>query len=122
MYKYNIVHIISTTSTNDEVKKYQSNTLLYTDFQTNGRGKTNREWKSENNGNLYMSLILNVKNNKNRNFSQLPFVSSISIVESIISIAKKDINIKNKWPNDVLVNDKKLSGMLLEYDRQNDIL
>lgn len=114
MNKYNIIHKKIVSSTMDDVKNYPVNTLLFVDMQTNGRGKGNRIWSSEENLNLYMSLLIEA-NDKNINYSNLSFLSSVCIMETIAHFTK-NLDIQTKWPNDVLINQKKVSGILLEFD------
>ena len=118
--KYNIVHKKVVSSTMDEVKNYVNNTLLFADMQTAGRGKGDRVWVSEENLNLYMSLVINATE-PSINYSNFSFLSSVCIVESLNNFTK-NLNIQTKWPNDVLINQKKVSGILLEFDLSKRIL
>lgn len=114
MNRYNIVHKKVVSSTMDDIKNYPVNTLLFADMQTNGRGKGNRIWSSEENLNLYMSLLIDA-NDKNINYSNFSFLSSVCIMETIVHFTE-NLDIQTKWPNDVLINQKKVSGILLEFD------
>ena len=114
MNEYNIVHKKVVSSTMDDIKNYPVNTLLFADMQTNGRGKGNRIWSSEENLNLYMSLLIDA-NDKSINYSNFSFLSSVCIMETIARFTE-NLDIQTKWPNDVLINQKKVSGILLEFD------
>ena len=118
--KYNIVHKKVVSSTMDEVKNYVNNTLLFADMQTAGRGKGDRVWVSEENLNLYMSLVINATE-PDINYSNFSFLSSVCVVESLNNFTE-NLNVQTKWPNDVLINQKKVSGILLEFDLNKGIL
>ena len=69
--------------------------------QTEGKGRRGNVWTSKTGG-LYFSFI-------SSNHRLLPLITGISVVESLVDI--KD-NIKLKWPNDIIVKEKKLGGIL----------
>ena len=79
--------------------------------QTAGRGRLGRQWQSLE-GNLFMSLAMPADM---ADLSVYVFISSLSLL-NIINILKGNINAKVelKWPNDVLLNGAKVSGILLE--------
>lgn len=81
--------------------------------QSAGKGSRGRSWDSLD-GNLFASLLL--KNPAEmKMLATLTFVTSLAIHDSVIAIAGNDkLDVKLKWPNDVLLNGKKLSGILLE--------
>lgn len=89
----------------------QEGTIIYTGYQTAGRGQSGNSWESENGMNLLFSIIL------------YPFMIKPSdqfIISKIISLGLCDFlnrhttNISIKWPNDILVNNDKIAGLLLE--------
>ena len=101
-------------STNDEVKKLSANirgqkVVISARSQTNGRGRRGRGWVSLD-GNLFFSLGVE---NELKNLGALVFIASLSLWQTVRNLDPL-LNVKLKWPNDVLVNDKKISGMLLE--------
>ncbi len=85
--------------------------VVYTDFQSDGKGHGNNKWESEPSKNLLFSLLFYPKH---------ILASEQFILSQIVSIALVEIlsehcdNIKIKWPNDIYVNDKKIAGMLIE--------
>jgi len=79
--------------------------------QTGGRGRGGREWVSSS-GNLYSSLIYDCGKDLYTS-AQLTFVTTLAVRETIEKFLKIN-DIKCKWPNDVLVEGKKISGILLE--------
>ena len=77
--------------------------------QTKGRGRFDRRWQSCA-GNLFFSQCLEVPLNL---LGQIIFVSSLSLAETVKSY-NSDMLVQIKWPNDILLNGKKLSGTLIE--------
>jgi BirA family biotin operon repressor/biotin-[acetyl-CoA-carboxylase] ligase len=102
-------------STNNKAKQIaleeKEGTVVISEMQTSGRGRRGREWYSPKGG-IYVTFILkpNVSPEK---ASQLTLVSSLALVETLNAI-NNNLNAKIKWPNDVLVSGKKISGILTE--------
>jgi len=71
--------------------------------QTEGKGRRGNIWDSKSGG-LYFSFI-------SSNHRLLPFITGISVVDSLADIKE---NIQLKWPNDIIVQEKKLGGILCE--------
>jgi len=81
-------------------------------LQTDGRGRNNNKWESLK-GNLFLSSILRPKKEKIY-WHQLSLLLGYSILESLIDFGIDKSIIELKWPNDVLIYNKKVSGILLE--------
>ena len=101
------------TSTMDKAKEMVANgiddgTVIMAKKQTNGRGSNNREWISDGNDALF-SIVLDLSTSK---ISLIPIITAYSILLTLEAHMNKKINIK--WPNDVLVDEKKISGVLIE--------
>lgn len=111
---YDIIEFDCVDSTMNVVKNFSANTIVVAQSQSNGKGKSDRVWSSENNGNLYFSVLLNASDDK-LNYSQLSFLSGLAMREAIASFDIKN-SILLKWPNDILINEKKCCGILLEFD------
>ena len=77
--------------------------------QTAGRGRRGRVWVSER-GNLFATLLMHVTISQS---AQLGFVAGLATSDAIMAYASA-AEVKLKWPNDVLLNRKKVSGILLE--------
>lgn len=118
---FKIIKIEETTTVMDYIKKYNTNTIVIANKQTQGRGKNTRTWISNKSKNLYMAISIDTKN-KNINYFNYCFLSALAMVKSIEYLINKDINIKIKWPNDILLNNKKIGGILLENDLQKNLL
>lgn len=80
--------------------------------QTAGRGRLGRRWMSPP-GNLFMSQLFYLT----MPISDLVFITSLSIAETIGELTT-GLNIAIKWPNDVLVDGSKISGILIETGEQ----
>ncbi len=75
-----------------------------------GRGRQNRSWNSPN-GNLYFSLVLRPKISAEK-MPQISFVAITALQIAIAKIVKNSVQVK--WPNDLLIDEKKVAGLLLE--------
>lgn len=88
--------------------------------QIEGRGSRGRGWVSEP-GNLYASLLLKDCGEQEW-LHTLTFVASLAIRDAILSLHGAALSrVELKWPNDVLVNGAKVSGILLESHQVNDV-
>ena len=98
----------------DEARDGQSGNLWITaNTQLKGKGSRGREWVSDK-GNLFTSLLL-VEPSEIQFQPTLTFVTSLAIRDAILNVAHNTNQLVNlKWPNDVLINGKKVSGILLE--------
>ena len=96
----------------DGIEQHLSeNYLLFAERQKNGRGRRGRPWISPFASNIYMSLSWGLKLSI-AEMSGLSLVVAISVANAL---KKNGIeNVKLKWPNDVYVDGKKISGVLLE--------
>jgi len=82
-------------------------TIVLADSQTAGHGRYRRTWVSKP-GNLYVSFIYKIENRDPR----LSYSVAVAIAETLISFG---IIPTIKWPNDILIDGKKISGTLIEY-------
>jgi len=106
-------------STNDYLIKLDNNISLdegfvvISDFQHNGRGRIGKSWDSDCGKNLLFSFILKPTFLDLRKQFFLSMITSLSIFEVLQK--NMDVKINIKWPNDVLVNKKKIAGFLLDF-------
>lgn len=112
--KFLIKRFKSIDSTNTYLKKhyqkYPAGTIIIADHQTHGRGRENRRWIDKKGDNLTFSILLK-PNISYQNITKLTLLSCASIFE-VLKKYTDDINIK--WPNDILINYKKICGILTE--------
>lgn len=80
--------------------------------QTNGKGRFDRFWYSPPTENLYFSLKTTLSS-KLKDLSGLSIIISISIIE-VLSEQYPNLDLKIKWPNDIVINNKKLAGTLID--------
>jgi BirA family transcriptional regulator, biotin operon repressor / biotin---[acetyl-CoA-carboxylase] ligase len=80
--------------------------------QNGGRGRLGRSWESRR-GNLFVSLAL-VDPAERHFLYQLSFVAAVAVLETLIASGVAKDRMTLKWPNDVLVDGKKISGILVE--------
>ena len=85
--------------------------------QTAGRGRDGRQWASPI-GNLYLSLALPLAVGWLARAGELSFVTGVALHKSLIEIMNDEAGFKLKWPNDLLYNDKKIAGILLETSQR----
>ncbi|MBR4355649.1 MAG: biotin--[Elusimicrobiaceae bacterium] len=107
-----LFHLEEVNSTNTYLKDRQKTlphgTVVYADRQTAGRGRYNRTWVSQEGG-LYFSVLLKpLPNPFLPNLTQLMAVSICYVLEEL------GLRPTLKWPNDVQVNGRKISGILSE--------
>lgn len=79
--------------------------------QINGRGRLSREWVSKKNDGIYMSVLFNT-NFKTDNIPFLSVIAGLSVCKAINNFTDNKFFIK--WPNDIIINNKKVCGILLE--------
>ena len=88
-------------------QKASDKTVIVATSQTAGRGRYRRKWVSHT-GNLYASFIYRITE---RN-PKLSYAIGVAVAETLIEFG---LIPKIKWPNDVLIDGKKISGILIEY-------
>lgn len=111
----NIIYVEIMESTNKYAKKLgeenvMNGTVVVTKKQTAGRGRRGRNWISPE-GNCYFSLLLK-PSIQTEHASRLTLVSALALAKAIKNVAGLETQIK--WPNDVVVDGKKLCGILTE--------
>lgn len=120
--KYNLLIFDSLDSTNNEAKRLlksgaTGNFVIWAKEQTAGRGQQDRQWVSEA-GNLYFSVIMR-PNCPVSFMSHFPFIAGLAChaaVGKFLSKYDSKKNLKLKWPNDILYNDAKMGGILIEAE------
>ncbi len=85
----------------------RDHTVVLAAAQSAGRGRYRRTWVSHH-GNLYASFIFNSEERDSR----LSYMVAVAIAETLLSFG---VRATIKWPNDILVDNKKIAGVLIEY-------
>jgi len=87
--------------------------VLATEHQTAGRGRLDRTWETPDRAALTFSLLLRPTLEAHR-WPWLPLYAGLAVVDALPSNAQPSGRVDLKWPNDVLVDDRKLAGILVE--------
>ena len=122
-----VIHLNEVGSTNtyaiDLLKdvKVPEGTVIITDKQSNGRGQRGNVWLAEPSMNLTFSCILSPSFLNASNHFYLSKIIALAIYDALTEITKgSQHDIKIKWPNDILVNNKKIAGVLIENNFRSD--
>jgi BirA family biotin operon repressor/biotin-[acetyl-CoA-carboxylase] ligase len=86
-------------------------TVILADRQTAGRGRLKRSWFSPPGANIYGSLIFSF-NSPIQTIGWVPLMAGVAIAQAIEDQAEIDITLK--WPNDILIDERKVGGILCE--------
>ena len=100
-------------------KGYPSGTLVVADKQESGKGRRGRSWVSPSGTGIFMTLMIKPDINPN-NASKLTLVAALAVAKAITSVTDEEALIK--WPNDIVVNGKKVCGILTEMNAQFDYI
>jgi len=122
--KKQIVYFNETDSTNTRakdlaIKGAPEGTLVVSEKQTKGRGRKGRNWFSPSRGGIYTSLILRPRIPPNE-APKMTLLTAVAVAETLHSLTQLKANIK--WPNDILINGKKIAGILTEISTEMDAI
>lgn len=109
----NIEYFKTLDSTNTVAKEndYKDGTLVIAENQTMGKGRMGREWISEQNSGIYMSIVL-LPTMPAEKINSLTLLAGLSVCEVLNELC--EISFKIKWPNDIVADGKKVCGILTE--------
>jgi len=122
--KYNIIDLLDVDSTNTyalsckENKIFKEGLVVVADYQYKGKGQRGAIWQSEKGKNLIISVVIQPEIPVKMMFD-ISKIASLSVVDLLCSL---EINTQIKWPNDILVNHQKISGILIENLISKDII
>jgi len=94
-------------------------TVILADFQTEGKGQGSNHWESSPDENLLFSVIIFPPKIKAKEQFYISKIAAISIREML---SEHISQVKIKWPNDILVNKLKISGILIENTLKSDLI
>lgn len=118
------VHIeVQTTSTNDIAKHLARDgapegTVVLAEQQLRGRGRQGRSFASPAGVGVYMSLLLRPQIDLSR-LPQLTLLAAVATAEAIVEVST--LSVELKWPNDVMIHNKKAGGILTESVFQTNL-
>ncbi|HWY11269.1 MAG TPA: biotin--[acetyl-CoA-carboxylase] ligase [Bacteroidia bacterium] len=125
----NKVFLPETLSTNsyaiELLKKVNAieGTVVYTYKQTQGKGQRGNGWIAEPQRNTTLSLILKPGFLNSKNIFYLSKITALALYDVLTEILNdSQFDIKIKWPNDILVNSKKIAGVLIENSILNEVV
>ncbi len=110
-----------TASTNDDVinwyRQHGSKVVVFAETQSAGRGRRGREWVSPYASNIYCSIGIELSIN-DRQLALLSLYTGLNLCRSLHQIGYPQVRLK--WPNDLLIDRKKLGGILVEVKPLDD--
>ena len=120
----NLHYFKETGSTNTDAKRFAEageshGTLVVADMQSAGRGRRGRSWQAPFETTISMTIILKPDFAPNR-APMLTLVMALSVAKAMVEITNLDCKIK--WPNDIVVNGKKVCGILTEMNAEMDYI
>ena len=120
---YEIYYYDNVSSTNDIAKEIakkggKEKTVILAETQTYGKGRLGRRWISPKGG-IWFSVILRPRISP-KEALKLTFIASLAVAKAIKKMF--GLKIEVKWPNDVLVNSKKICGILTETSVKEDLI
>ena len=119
VFGHEIEYFTFTDSTNEDVwESIEDNIdegfLVITDHQKKGRGRRGNDWISEPGASLTFSFLIKPQLPIEK-IGLLSLLTGVAVVEGISKFAQLDC--KLKWPNDIILNDKKVGGILAESNQ-----
>ena len=113
-----VIHLDTVGSTNDYAKeignKVSGGTLIISEQQTKGKGRLGRVWKSKSGDGIWMSLIIKPKIEPHK----APFLTLVSGASVVKALSNLGVEASIKWPNDIIVHNKKICGILTELSAE----
>ena len=117
----NRYHFEMIDSTNKKAKELAmegcpDGTLVTADAQTAGVGRRGRSWASEKGAGIYMSMVLRPKIDTDR-AHMLTLAAAMAVAVAIKNVGaecNRNASVMIKWPNDIVINKKKICGILTE--------
>ncbi|MGI6393367.1 MAG: biotin--[acetyl-CoA-carboxylase] ligase [bacterium] len=116
----NFYHFDTVSSTMEKavrlIERGVSRGVVIADFQTGGYGRNGKSWFSPDNGNLYLSFF--EKLDRDAPLDLIPQRTALSVLLTVEKFVNSEL-ISLKWPNDILINNKKCSGIIAKSVQWN---
>ena len=144
MIDWRIHHKAETASTNLDARAGRHGDVFTADYQTAGRGRLDHKWLSPPRTNLMMSAVLSVEGLAPEQVATLPLVAGLTVAKALANTVpaassprgadrfggcyrardarRVGYGVELKWPNDVLVDGRKIAGILCERQGDNVIV
>ncbi len=116
MNNRNIIKLSEVDSTNNYALSlkgsvvFRHGLVVVSDFQTNGQGQRGSSWQSKKEKNLIISVVIEPKIFFENQFD-ISKIAALSVVDFLIGLG---VSSMIKWPNDILVDNKKIAGILIQ--------
>lgn len=91
--------------------------VVITEKQLNGRGRLGRQWISQNNKGIWISIILKPK----INIADVSKITQVAAAAINLALLSHGVKTEIKWPNDIIINNKKICGILVEMNSENSM-
>lgn len=108
LYYYNEIDSTNRIAEHLAQQSFREGTVVIADSQTSGRGRSNNQWFSPAGENIYCTLLLKPDSSY---LHRIPFVAGLAIAKTLAALSLK---IDLKWPNDLLVGNRKIGGILVQ--------
>lgn len=116
------IYLSEVDSTNlyakSNIENLADKSIVHAANQTAGRGRLQRTWVNLGEGNLFLTFVLKPSNSFNEVYSNLTQYLSVVLCKILEEYGLKP---QIKWPNDVLINGKKIAGILSETVMQGSL-
>jgi BirA family biotin operon repressor/biotin-[acetyl-CoA-carboxylase] ligase len=117
-----LIHFDSLGSTNDKAKEManglEEGSVIVAEEQTAGKGRLGRSWSSPGRKGIYMSVILKPEGEPSH-AAKLTLLGAAAVA---LAMEELGIDVKIKWPNDIILNGKKVAGILTEMSSELGII
>jgi len=124
LFNKNYIYIDTLDSTNEFALSlkgmpfFSEGLVIGADYQLKGKGQVGRRWYSEKSMNILCSIIIEPKISLKQHFD-ISKIVSLSLYDSLLALG---LSPKIKWPNDILINNKKIAGILIQNIVVNNII
>ena len=125
---WRIIHKPVTESTNKDALSGVPGDVFAADMQMAGRGRLDHKWLSPPGENLLMSAVIDVAEDPLHEVVTLPLIAGLAVAKAICKMYFSNgdesgcAKVKIKWPNDILVEHRKICGILCERNGDNIII
>lgn len=117
-FRLHCFDVLHSTQTEAEKPSYGAGDIIIAALQTGSYGRRGRAWQAPA-GNLYYTMIEDFTGLPQLEY--LPYVVGLALYDAVIPLLRNADLIRLKWPNDILIEGKKLSGILIEM-QENRLL
>lgn len=119
---HRLVHLVTCPSTNALARErvesgaWRDDVAVWTDAQTAGRGTRGRRWITPPERGLALSVVVDAR--RLSRSSRLTVLAGVAVRRALVARGRRDVSLK--WPNDVMRDDRKVGGILIEAARAPD--